>query len=159
MSEATLAPCPSMIREITEVGWHRLKLRWASKVSHISKKTERYRFGPSIGVPLNWDCCTIDIRASFSLKLLASTIGLAMLDAKPRTPGVMKSWSIHRWAAPPRAILGEVCWGLSLWSSNQSFFLLEQKVLSISGSSSKGKGLRKKGKRPTKNLHKHYQHK
>jgi len=29
---------------------------------HTSKKAERCKFGSSNGVPLNWDCYTIDIR-------------------------------------------------------------------------------------------------
>ena len=48
-------------------------------VSHTSKKTERCKFESSNGVPPNWDCCTIEIRASLSLKLLASMLGRAML--------------------------------------------------------------------------------
>jgi len=44
-------------------------------VSHTSKKTERCRFGSFKGVSSNWDCCTIEMSAGLSSKLLASTAG------------------------------------------------------------------------------------
>jgi len=44
-------------------------------LSHTSKKTERRKFGSSNGVPPNWDCCNIDIRAGLSSKLFASMVG------------------------------------------------------------------------------------
>jgi len=67
-------------------------------VSHTSKKTERCKFGSSNRMPPNWDCCTIDIRASLSSKLFASVVGRAMLKETPLTPGVTKSRSVRLWS-------------------------------------------------------------
>jgi len=66
-------------------------------VSHTSKETERCRFGSSKEVPPNWDCCTVGISAGLSLKLLASIVGRAMLEAIPWTPGVIKSRGVLLW--------------------------------------------------------------
>jgi len=60
-------------------------------VSHTSKNTERCKLGSSSGIPPNWDCCNMEIRAALSSKLCASTLSRAILDAMPWTPGVTKS--------------------------------------------------------------------
>ena len=44
-------------------------------VSHTSKNTERCKLGSSSGVPLNWDHCTMEIRADLCSKLWASMLG------------------------------------------------------------------------------------
>jgi len=55
-------------------------------VSHTSKNIERCKLGSSNGVSLNWDCCTMEIRANLSLKLWAFTFGPAILEAMSSTP-------------------------------------------------------------------------
>jgi len=60
-------------------------------VSHISNNTERYKLGHSNGVPPNWNCCTMEMRANLSLKFWASTFGRAILEANPWTPEVTNS--------------------------------------------------------------------
>ena len=47
------------------------------------KRTERCRFVSSKGVSPNWDYCTVNMSAGLSSKLLASTVGRAMLEAIP----------------------------------------------------------------------------
>jgi len=66
-------------------------------LSHTSKKAKRHTFGSSNGVPLNWDCDTIDISATLSSKFFASTLGQVMLVQVPLTPRVTKSHSALFW--------------------------------------------------------------
>ena len=125
-------------------------------VSHTSKKTEMCKFGSSKEVPPNWDCCTIEMRADLSSKLFASTLGRAMSEVMPWTPGLTNYLSILLWPLPPLTIFGEVLLASSLYSSIFFFFLLKQKVLSISESGSYRNGLRKNREDACKHNHQHY---
>jgi len=126
-------------------------------VSHTSKKTEMCKFGYSRGVPPNWDCCTMEMRADLSSQLFASTLGRAMLEAIPWTPGITKSLSILLWSPPPPAIFVEVLLTSCLCSSIVCFFLLKRKVLSISRLGSYRNGLCINGEDSCKHYHQHYQ--
>jgi len=76
-------------------------------VLHTSTNTERCKLGSSSGVPPNWDCFTMKIRAGLSLKLWASTLGRVRLEVMPWTPGVTKSQNILLLSSPPSAIVEE----------------------------------------------------
>jgi len=127
-------------------------------VSHTSKKTERCRFRSSKGVPPNWDCCTMKMRAGLSLKLFASILGRVMLEVIPWIPEVTKSLSILLWLRHPAAIFVEVLLASRLCSSIFWSFLRKRKVLSISRSGSYRNGLRINGKDSYKHYHQYYQH-
>ena len=58
-------------------------------VSHTSRKIERCKLGSSMGVSPNSDCCTMDMSAGLSTKLLAVTGGPLM----PKSP-------LHIFSAP-----------------------------------------------------------
>ena len=126
-------------------------------VSHTSKRAKKCRFDPSKGVPPNWDCCTIEMSVSLSLKLLASIVGRAMLEAIPWTPGVIKPQSVLLWSSPHPSMFEVFLLASHLCSSILCFFLLKQKVLSISGSGSYKIGLRINRKNFCKHYHQHYQ--
>jgi len=101
-------------------------------MSHTSKKSERCRFGSSKGVLLKCDCYTMEMSASLSSKLLASTVGQAMLEVIPSNPRVTKSLSVL-WSPPLPTMFVGFRLASRLYSSIVSLFLLKQKVLSISG--------------------------
>jgi len=126
-------------------------------ISHTSKKTERCRFGSSKGIPPNWDCCTIEMSADVSLKLLASIVGRTMLEAIPWTPIGTKSRSILLWSPPSLAMLVGFLLASRPCSLILCFVLLKQKVLSISQSGSYKIGLRMNRKNSCKHYHQHYQ--
>jgi len=126
-------------------------------ISHTSKKTERCIFGSSKGVPPKWNCCTIEMNAGLNSKWLASTVGRAMLEAIPWTPGVMKSQSVLLWSPRPPAMLVKYLLASRPCSSILCFFLLKWKVLSISGSSSYKIWLLINRKNSCKHYHQHYQ--
>ena len=102
-------------------------------VSQTSKKIDKWRLGSSNGEPPNCDCWTMDMSADLNSKLLTSTVGRAILDEIPWTPGVMKSRSVLLWPPAPASIFGDSSWALRLFSSLY-FLLLIWKVFSISGS-------------------------
>jgi len=126
-------------------------------VSHTSKKIKRCRFGSSKGVSLNWDCRTMEMSADLSSKLLALTLGRAMLEAIPWTPRVMKSRSVLLWSSPPPAMFVGFLLTSCLCSSLFCFFLLKWKVLLISGSGSYRNGLRISREDSCKHYHQQYQ--
>ena len=126
-------------------------------VSHTSKNTERCKFGSSKGVPPNWDCCTMEMRASLSAKLFALMFRRAMLEAMPWTPGETKSLSVLLWSSPLLAIFIKVLLASHVCSSSSYFFLFKQKVLSILESGSYRNGLRINGKYFCKHNHQHCQ--
>ena len=126
-------------------------------VSHTSKKTNSCELRSSNGVPPNWNCYTMEIRVGLSSKLFASILGRAMLELMPGTPRVTKSRSVLFCTPPPPSIIGEVSQALHLCSSSLCFFLLKQKVLSISRLGLYRKGLRIKEENSYKHKHQHYQ--
>ena len=126
-------------------------------VLHNSKKTEKCKFRFSEGVPPNWDCCTIEMKADLNSKLFASTLGWAMLQTIPWTLEVTKSLSILLWSPPPPAIFVEVLLVSRLCSSIFCFFLLKRKLLLITGSGSYRNELRINGEDNCKYNHKYYQ--
>jgi len=69
--------------------------------SHTSKNTERCRLGSPSEVPLNWYCCTIEIRADLSSKLWAPTLAQVILEEMPCTPRLTKSRGVLLWSSPP----------------------------------------------------------
>ena len=126
-------------------------------VSHTSKKNKRCKFGSSKGVPPNWDCCPMKMRAGLSSKLFALTLGRAMLEEIPWTLGVTKFIRVLLWWPPPPTIFVEVLLASRLCSSICCLFLLKPKVLSISGSGSYRNGLHLNGEDSCKHYHQDYQ--
>ena len=121
-------------------------------VSHTSKKIERCRFGPSKGVLQNWDCCTMEMSASLSSKLLPLTLRCAMVEVIPWTSRVRKSWSVLLWSPPLLTMFVGFLITSRLCSSIFCFFLLKRKVLSISGLGSYRNGLRVNWKIPASTI-------
>jgi len=79
-----------------------------------------------------------------------------MLEVIPRTLAVTKSRIL--WSPPHPAIFVGFLFALCLCSSILYFFLLNLKVLSISGSGSYKIGLHIDRKDSYKHYHQHYQH-
>ena len=125
-------------------------------VLHTCEKTKRCRFGSSKGIPLNWDCYTMEMSAGLSSKLLALILGRAMLEVIPWTPGVTKSRSVLLWSPSPLAMFVRFLLASHLCFLILCFFLLKWKVLSISGSSSYKIGLCINWKNLCKHYHQHY---
>ena len=103
-------------------------------VSQTSQKTERCRFRSSKGVPPNWDCCTIEMSAGLSSKLLVSRVGQAMLEVIPWTLGVTKSRSVFLCSPHSPTMFVGFLLVSRLCCSIICFFLVKWRVLSISRS-------------------------
>ena len=119
------------------------------------KRTERSRFVSSKGVSPNWDYCTVNMSAGLSSKLLASTVGRAMLEAIPWTIRVTKSQRIFLWSPPPPAMFVRFLLSLHICSWTLCFSLRRRKVLSILGWGSYKIGLRINQNNSCKHYHEH----
>ena len=66
---------------------------------HTSKKTQRWRLGSSFGAPPNCNCWTMEMSTGLSSKLWDSTVGRAILEVMPLTPGVTKFRNVLLWSS------------------------------------------------------------